>query len=226
MSSRWRVPRCEEAHRARRARAWRVRCLAQGPVRPCRTRLVDRGHRRQRGLTRAVGAMSDSRRDPIRRKEASRWRYSSVSLICCDVVGAAAVTAASWSGRSPRRSPPRGLSSAPRRTSSRWCSSTGPAAGRPPTSCGASSLRTRSGAGRQPRLRAIVPGGGGPVRRTAAPRPQRGAGQALRGWHQDLPDVLSVRPATSLVVERSDWGQRADLVLCADDVARGFPGPT
>ena len=33
------------------------------------------------------------------------------------------------------------------------------------------------------------------------------------------------RPATSLVVERLDWGQRADLVLCADDVARGFPWP-
>jgi phosphoglycolate phosphatase-like HAD superfamily hydrolase len=26
-------------------------------------------------------------------------------------------------------------------------------------------------------------------------------------------------------VERLDWGQRADLVLCADDVARGFPWP-
>jgi phosphoglycolate phosphatase len=33
------------------------------------------------------------------------------------------------------------------------------------------------------------------------------------------------RPAMSLLVERLDWGQRADLMLCADDVARGFPGP-
>jgi phosphonatase-like hydrolase len=33
------------------------------------------------------------------------------------------------------------------------------------------------------------------------------------------------RPALSLIVERLDWGQRADLVLCADDVARGFPWP-
>ena len=33
------------------------------------------------------------------------------------------------------------------------------------------------------------------------------------------------RPAMSLIVERLDWGQRADLVLCADDVARGFPWP-
>jgi phosphonatase-like hydrolase len=33
------------------------------------------------------------------------------------------------------------------------------------------------------------------------------------------------RPAASLVVERLDWGQRADLVLCADDVARAFPWP-
>ena len=33
------------------------------------------------------------------------------------------------------------------------------------------------------------------------------------------------RPALNLIVERLDWGQRADLVLCADDVARGFPWP-
>lgn len=33
------------------------------------------------------------------------------------------------------------------------------------------------------------------------------------------------RPALSMVVERLDWWQRADLVLCADDVPRGFPWP-
>jgi phosphonatase-like hydrolase len=33
------------------------------------------------------------------------------------------------------------------------------------------------------------------------------------------------RPALSLIVERLDWWQRADLVLCADDVARAFPWP-
>jgi phosphoglycolate phosphatase len=33
------------------------------------------------------------------------------------------------------------------------------------------------------------------------------------------------RPSLGLVVQRLDWGQRADLVLCADDVARGFPWP-
>ncbi len=33
------------------------------------------------------------------------------------------------------------------------------------------------------------------------------------------------RPALNLVVERLDWWQRADLMLCADDVARGFPWP-
>jgi phosphoglycolate phosphatase len=33
------------------------------------------------------------------------------------------------------------------------------------------------------------------------------------------------RPALSLIIQRLDWGQRADLVLCADDVARGFPWP-
>jgi phosphoglycolate phosphatase len=33
------------------------------------------------------------------------------------------------------------------------------------------------------------------------------------------------RSALSLIVEHLEWGQRADLVLCADDVARGFPWP-
>jgi phosphonatase-like hydrolase len=33
------------------------------------------------------------------------------------------------------------------------------------------------------------------------------------------------RPALSLIMERLAWWQRADLILCADDVARGFPGP-
>jgi phosphonatase-like hydrolase len=33
------------------------------------------------------------------------------------------------------------------------------------------------------------------------------------------------RPALSLIMERLAWWQRADLVLCADDVARCFPGP-
>jgi len=33
------------------------------------------------------------------------------------------------------------------------------------------------------------------------------------------------RPALSLIIDRLDWGQRADLVLCGDDVARGFPWP-
>jgi phosphoglycolate phosphatase len=33
------------------------------------------------------------------------------------------------------------------------------------------------------------------------------------------------RPALSLIVERLDWWQRADLMLCADDVTRGFPWP-
>ena len=33
------------------------------------------------------------------------------------------------------------------------------------------------------------------------------------------------RPALSLILERLAWWHRADLVLCADDVARGFPWP-
>jgi phosphoglycolate phosphatase len=33
------------------------------------------------------------------------------------------------------------------------------------------------------------------------------------------------RPALSLLLERLGWWQRADLILCADDVARGFPWP-
>jgi phosphonatase-like hydrolase len=33
------------------------------------------------------------------------------------------------------------------------------------------------------------------------------------------------RPALSLVMEHLDWSQRTHLVLCADDVPRGFPWP-
>jgi len=33
------------------------------------------------------------------------------------------------------------------------------------------------------------------------------------------------RQALSLMMERLGWWQRADLILCADDVARGFPWP-
>jgi beta-phosphoglucomutase-like phosphatase (HAD superfamily) len=33
------------------------------------------------------------------------------------------------------------------------------------------------------------------------------------------------RAALSLIMERLAWWQRGDLILCADDVARGFPGP-
>jgi phosphoglycolate phosphatase len=33
------------------------------------------------------------------------------------------------------------------------------------------------------------------------------------------------RPALSLLIERLNWWQRADLVLSGDDVARGFPWP-
>ena len=33
------------------------------------------------------------------------------------------------------------------------------------------------------------------------------------------------RPALSLIMERLGWWQRADMLLCADDVARGFPWP-
>ena len=33
------------------------------------------------------------------------------------------------------------------------------------------------------------------------------------------------RPALALIVAHLDWWERADLVLCADDVARGFPWP-
>ncbi len=33
------------------------------------------------------------------------------------------------------------------------------------------------------------------------------------------------RPALSLIVARLDWWQRADLILCADDVTRPFPWP-
>lgn len=59
--------------------------------------------------------------------------------------------------------------------------------------------------------------------------PLPGANEALAkltaaGTKVCLVSSLS-RPALSLIVERLDWWQRADLVLCADNVARGFPWP-
>jgi phosphonatase-like hydrolase len=59
--------------------------------------------------------------------------------------------------------------------------------------------------------------------------PANGANEALAkltaaGVKLCLMSSLS-RPAFSLIMEQLDWWQRADLVLCADDVARGFPWP-
>ena len=61
----------------------------------------------------------------------------------------------------------------------------------------------------------------------ALPRP--GANDALSklaaaGTRLCLMSCLS-RPAFSLIMERLGWWQRGDLILCADDVARGFPWP-
>jgi phosphonatase-like hydrolase len=47
---------------------------------------------------------------------------------------------------------------------------------------------------------------------------------AAAGTRLCLLSCLS-RPALSLIVERLGWWQRADLLLCADDVTRGFPCP-
>lgn len=59
--------------------------------------------------------------------------------------------------------------------------------------------------------------------------PLPGANEALAklaaaGTKVCLLSCLS-RPALSLIVERLGWRQRADLILCADDVPRGFPWP-
>ena len=59
--------------------------------------------------------------------------------------------------------------------------------------------------------------------------PLPGANEALAkltaaGLNVCLLSSLS-RPALSLIMERLDWRQRTDLVLCADDVARAFPCP-
>ena len=61
----------------------------------------------------------------------------------------------------------------------------------------------------------------------ALPRP--GANDALAklaaaGIKLCLMSCLS-RPAFSLIMERLGWWQRGDLILCADDVPRGFPWP-
>ena len=47
---------------------------------------------------------------------------------------------------------------------------------------------------------------------------------AAAGTRLCLLSCLS-RPALSLIVERLGWWQRADLLLCGDDVTRGFPCP-
>ncbi len=59
--------------------------------------------------------------------------------------------------------------------------------------------------------------------------PLPGANEALAklsaaGTKLCLLSCLS-RPALSLIVQRLDWTHRADLVLSADDVPRGFPSP-
>jgi phosphoglycolate phosphatase len=59
--------------------------------------------------------------------------------------------------------------------------------------------------------------------------PLPGANEALAkltaaGTKVCLLSCLS-RPALSLLTERLGWWQRADLMLCADDVTRGFPWP-
>jgi phosphonatase-like hydrolase len=59
--------------------------------------------------------------------------------------------------------------------------------------------------------------------------PRPGANDALAklaaaGTRLCLMSCLS-RPAFSLIMERLGWWQRGDLILCADDVARGFPWP-
>jgi phosphoglycolate phosphatase len=59
--------------------------------------------------------------------------------------------------------------------------------------------------------------------------PLPGANEALdkltaAGIKVCLMSCLS-RPALSLILERLGWWQRADLLMCADDVARGFPWP-
>ena len=59
--------------------------------------------------------------------------------------------------------------------------------------------------------------------------PLPGANEALAkltaaGTKVCLLSCLS-RPALSLITERLGWWHRADLMLCADDVARGFPWP-
>jgi len=59
--------------------------------------------------------------------------------------------------------------------------------------------------------------------------PRPGANDALAklaaaGTRLCLMSCLS-RPAFSLIMERVGWWQRGDLILCADDVARGFPWP-
>ena len=164
-----------------RARAWRVGRLAQGPVRPRRTRPVDRGHGSRRGLIRVWRHAGSRESHPALGGEPVS-DTSPVSLVCCDVVGAAAVDDSVLERAFAEAIATQGVV-------------TGTAAyvrsmvqfdrtrGWPPADVMQEPVpRGRDpGSGREPRLRAVVPGGRGPVRGPAAARRERGAGQAHRG---------------------------------------------
>src|SRR5580700_120915 len=227
MSSRWRVPRCEEAISGRPARARRVCRLAQGPVRPYRTRPLDRGHSGRRGLIRAAWRrIRQSADEPPGTRRRAVSDTSPVSLVCCDVIGAAAVDG-----------------SVLERAFAEAIATQGVVTG---TAAYVRSMvqfdRTR---GWSPAdvMRTLFPED--EIRAQAADHafersfqaavdrfgalPLPGANEALAkltaaGTKVCLLSSLS-RPALSLITERLGWWQRGDLLLCADDVARGFPWP-
>src|SRR5271155_607396 len=209
MSSRRRVPRCEDQDVAGHTGwAWRVRRVAQGAGRPCRTRPLERGHRRRRRLKRSV---SDT---------------SPVSLVCCDVLGAAAADGSVLERAFAEAIATQGVV-------------TGTAAyvrsmvqfdrtrGWSPAEV-IYSLFPEDEIRAQAAILAFERSFQAAVDRFGT-LPLPGANEALAkltaaGTKVCLLSCLS-RPALSLITERLGWWQRADLMLCADDVARGFPWP-
>ena len=136
------------------------------------------------------------------------------------------MTAASWSGRSPRLSPPRASSQVPRPTPAAWCTSTR-RAGSPPSMCSARCSPTPRAGLKPPRSPLTAPTGWPFNRSGLVPMP--GASEALQQIRGSGIRVCFItglsRGLLGLVLDTLGWWRQVDLVLCPEDAPRGYPWP-
>ena len=136
------------------------------------------------------------------------------------------MTAESWSGRSPKPSPPRASSPAPRPTPAAWSTSTRPAGNRPSNV-----------------FRALFPDAPGRAEaatlafdrsyRLAVDRsglvPMPGASEALQQIRESGVRVCFItglsRSLLGLVLDTLGWRRQVNYVLCPEDTPRGYPWP-